>query len=187
LRLWGVLGGTREYFQSVKRSCALGRGSDTRGLGLRRSQPTTSTFRYIRQSLPVIHASILETDTPSQTKPHQVSGSGAVGTFAAARASVCVSAWPLRAHSRARRGLAVFTLRDGLTATLAVCVWRHRPVSRALAAGATWTSRSTGAPWAARAFHASVVDAAGAIYVVGGDGGGTTNFNDVWASTDGGA
>ncbi len=31
-----------------------------------------------------------------------------------------------------------------------------------------------------------MVDAAGAIYVIGGRGG-TTNFNDVWASTDGGA
>ncbi len=34
--------------------------------------------------------------------------------------------------------------------------------------------------------HTSVVDAAGTIYVIGG-GGGTTDFNDVWASTDGGA
>jgi hypothetical protein len=41
------------------------------------------------------------------------------------------------------------------------------------------------APWAARRFHTSVVDAAGAIYVIGGLG--TTNYNDVWASTDGGA
>jgi hypothetical protein len=31
-----------------------------------------------------------------------------------------------------------------------------------------------------------VVDAAGAIYVIGG-GGITTYYNDVWASTDGGA
>jgi hypothetical protein len=31
-----------------------------------------------------------------------------------------------------------------------------------------------------------VVDAAGAIYVIGGYGGGRY-FNDVWASTDGGA
>ena len=30
-----------------------------------------------------------------------------------------------------------------------------------------------------------MVDAAGAIYVIGGYG--TTHFNDVWASTDGGA
>jgi hypothetical protein len=32
-----------------------------------------------------------------------------------------------------------------------------------------------------------VVDATGAIYVIGGVGGGTTYFNDVWVSTDGGA
>jgi hypothetical protein len=59
------------------------------------------------------------------------------------------------------------------------------------AAGVTWTSRTASAGWAARAYHTSVVDAAGAIYVIGGtsnyDGDGTSNFNDVWASTDGGA
>ncbi len=35
-----------------------------------------------------------------------------------------------------------------------------------------------------------MVDAAGAIYVIGGTGTGffgTTNYNDVWVSTDGGA
>jgi hypothetical protein len=32
-----------------------------------------------------------------------------------------------------------------------------------------------------------VIDAAGAIYVIGGWGVGTTYFNDVWVSTDGGA
>ena len=43
------------------------------------------------------------------------------------------------------------------------------------------------APWAARYQHKSVVDAAsGAIYVIGGYDG-TTDYNDVWASTDGGA
>jgi hypothetical protein len=37
--------------------------------------------------------------------------------------------------------------------------------------------------------HTSVIDAAGAIYVIGGtnNNGGTTFLNDVWASTDGGA
>jgi hypothetical protein len=46
------------------------------------------------------------------------------------------------------------------------------------------------APWAARNDHSSVVDArTRAIYVIGGTNGGgfTTGFNDVWASTDGGA
>jgi hypothetical protein len=59
---------------------------------------------------------------------------------------------------------------------------------RASAAGDTWTSRTANARWAARSGHTSVVDAAGAIYVIGGDGGyGRTNRQDVWASTDGGA
>jgi hypothetical protein len=54
-----------------------------------------------------------------------------------------------------------------------------------LGAGVTWTSRTANAPWAARSAHSSVIDAAGAIYVIGGYSG--MNFNDVWASTDGGA
>ncbi len=58
------------------------------------------------------------------------------------------------------------------------------------AAGVTWTSRPrtsrpTSAPWAARAYHTTVIDAAGAIYVIGGLG--STYYNDVWVSTDGGA
>jgi hypothetical protein len=47
------------------------------------------------------------------------------------------------------------------------------------------------APWAARTGHTTVIDAAGAIYVLGGLGGfhnGTfTRYNDVHVSTDGGA
>jgi hypothetical protein len=45
------------------------------------------------------------------------------------------------------------------------------------------------APWAGRAGHTTVVDAAGAIYVLGGNSynGTDTYYNDVWASTDGGA
>ncbi len=54
-----------------------------------------------------------------------------------------------------------------------------------MAAGRTFSNRTLKAEWAARERHTSVVDAAGAIYVIGGDG--NTNFNDVWASTDGGA
>jgi hypothetical protein len=63
-------------------------------------------------------------------------------------------------------------------------------VSRASAAGVTWMSRTTSAQWAARYGHTSVVDAAGAIYVIGGwkrSAGTTTLYNDVWVSTDGGA
>ncbi len=59
------------------------------------------------------------------------------------------------------------------------------------AAGVTWMCRTAKAEWAARGSHTSVIDAAGAIYVIGGLGGytstGTTDYNDVWASTDGGA
>ncbi len=54
------------------------------------------------------------------------------------------------------------------------------------AAGRTFSSRTLKAEWAARAYHTSVVDAvSGAIYVIGGYDG--TDYNDVWASTDGGA
>ncbi len=41
------------------------------------------------------------------------------------------------------------------------------------------------APWPARWGHSTVIDAAGAIYVIGGYNG--TYFNDVLVSTDGGA
>jgi hypothetical protein len=57
-------------------------------------------------------------------------------------------------------------------------------------AGATWTSRTTSAQWAARAYHTTVIDAAGAIYVIGGvglTGQVWTEYKDVWMSTDGGA
>jgi hypothetical protein len=68
-----------------------------------------------------------------------------------------------------------------------VCVFAIGAIDRssALAAGVTWTSRTTSAQWAARAHHTSVVDAAGAIYVIGGGDTGGTFFQDVW--TDGGA
>ncbi len=56
-----------------------------------------------------------------------------------------------------------------------------------VAAGVTWTSRTTSAPWGVRAWHTSVIDAAGAIYVIGGQDGGTFYYQDVWVSTDGGA
>ncbi len=52
--------------------------------------------------------------------------------------------------------------------------------------GVTWTSRTASAPWGARESHTSVVDVAGAIYVIGGSGYGP-DYHDVWASTDGGA
>ncbi len=42
------------------------------------------------------------------------------------------------------------------------------------------------APWAAREGHTSVIDATGAIYVLGGFNGGLF-YHDVWVSTDKGA
>jgi hypothetical protein len=62
--------------------------------------------------------------------------------------------------------------------------------ARALDAGVTWAIRTTSAPWAGRSGHTSVIDAAGAIYVIGGSSGtyqNLTYYHDVWASTDGGA
>jgi hypothetical protein len=56
-----------------------------------------------------------------------------------------------------------------------------------MAAGVSWTSRTAKAGWAGRFYHTSVVDAAGAIYVIGGLGDGNSLLQDVWASTDGGA
>jgi hypothetical protein len=47
--------------------------------------------------------------------------------------------------------------------------------------------RTAKAEWAGRVAHTSVVDAAGAIYVIGGQGNAGTQFQDVYASIDGGA
>ncbi len=54
--------------------------------------------------------------------------------------------------------------------------------SRALAAGVTWTLVIAKAPWAGRYGHTSVIDAAGAIYVIGGSS--YSDYNDVWVTTD---
>ncbi len=50
-----------------------------------------------------------------------------------------------------------------------------------------WRCRTASAPWAGRSGHTTVIDAAGAIYVIGGEGFNGIQFNDVWVSTDGGA
>jgi hypothetical protein len=89
----------------------------------------------------------------------------------------------------APRGLAVFEARPAPCVGGRTRVVAFEAIGRArarLAAGVTWSCRTFSAPWAARWGHTSVVDAARAIYVIGGTDG-TTNFNDVWASTDGGA
>ncbi len=72
---------------------------------------------------------------------------------------------------------------------MAACVCLRLPSvgSRASAAGVTWTLVIANAPWGGRAYHTSVIDAAGAIYVIGGTGYGGTLYNDVYVSTDGGA
>ncbi len=94
----------------------------------------------------------------------------------------------------ARRRLAVFIARPAAPAAPAAArAWlrigatgfRCRVRS---AAGRTFSNRTLKAGWAGRYLHTSVVDAAGAIYVISGYGNtGTTSFHDVWASTDGGA
>jgi hypothetical protein len=86
----------------------------------------------------------------------------------------------------ARRGSAVFMARPATRAPTRALV-----DSRVFAAGAVWRCRTMTAPWAGRYAHTSVIDAAGAIYVIGGlsariGGNGYTYFTDVWASTDGG-
>jgi hypothetical protein len=90
-----------------------------------------------------------------------------------------------RARARCRRGADAVPTRCGHAR-----VWQRFVPSAGcracFGAGITWTSRTTSAGWAAREGHTSVIDAAGAIYVIGGIGGGT-DLNDVWASTDGGA
>ncbi len=55
-----------------------------------------------------------------------------------------------------------------------------------MVAGATWTRATASAPWAARYLHTTVIDAAGAICVIGG-GSSSAYLNDAWVSTDGGA
>jgi hypothetical protein len=73
-------------------------------------------------------------------------------------------------------------------ARVCACVLAIGRLSRASATGITWMSRTLKAGWAVRDGHTSVIDAvSGAIYVIGGKGGLIAYFQDVWASTDGGA
>ncbi len=55
------------------------------------------------------------------------------------------------------------------------------------AVGATWRLVIANAPWAARVYHTSVIDAAGAIYVIGGFDESSTYYRDAWASIGRGA
>ncbi len=49
-------------------------------------------------------------------------------------------------------------------------------------AGTTWSLVIASAPWAARFGHTSVIDAAGAIYILGGRDGNNAYLKDVWAT-----
>jgi hypothetical protein len=111
---------------------------------------------------------------------------------ARARARVCVCACvrvcngALRLSRGAARTSAIYSAAATRRTDVCFCVFVVRP----RAAGATWTCRLGSAPWAARYSHTSVIDAAGAIYVIGGSSYSNYSvhdYNDVWASTDGGA
>jgi hypothetical protein len=89
----------------------------------------------------------------------------------------------------ARRGPAVSIAR--LRGWRRVRFALSHPSFAGVAAGATWRLVIAHAQWAARGGHTTVIDAAGAIYVLGGHYSkypvANTFFNDVWVSTDGGA
>ena len=63
----------------------------------------------------------------------------------------------------------------------------NRAAHGALANTSLHVAPAANAPWGARDRHTSVIDAAGAIYVIGGTRDGPAYYNDMWASTDGGA
>ncbi len=54
---------------------------------------------------------------------------------------------------------------------------------RRVAAGVTWSLVTSNAPWAGRWGHTTVIDAAGTIYLIGGEAA-TGALNDVWSSAD---
>jgi hypothetical protein len=126
-----------------------------------------------------------------------------------ARASVCVGACvvrtPLRVCLCTRLSVCarVHALSRGCVFSTCVCARALRPCSLhdgrpetrgqthviwrlSSAAGVTWTSRTTSVQWDWRWGHTSVIDAAGAIYVIGGHSG-SVFLRDVLVSTDGGA
>jgi hypothetical protein len=104
---------------------------------------------------------------------------------------VCLAAVSAFRGTAGLAGRIFSSARDAWAALCALCVCVIGRVSRASAAGITWTIRTANAPWAARYGHTSVIDAAGTIYVIGGvalDAPPRPDIylNDVWASTDGG-
>ena len=51
------------------------------------------------------------------------------------------------------------------------------------ATGVTWSLVTSNAPWAARCMHTTVIDAAGTMYLIGGQSY-TGYLNDVWSSAN---
>jgi hypothetical protein len=107
-----------------------------------------------------------------------------------ARGGVCASAClaAVLALPRLLCGLiAVFIARHGTRGRPRVLSFRlvSSAGSRALAAGATWRL-VVSAPWNAREWHTSVINAAGHLFVIGGKSTGV-NLRDVYVSTDAGA
>jgi hypothetical protein len=111
----------------------------------------------------------------------------------ALRARVCVCVLVRVRANGGRTGTRVIPRRPAVFIARPVTGGRTRvrmrwsSVVRPCAAGATWTLVIANAPWGGRAYHTTVIDAAGAIYVIGGLSGVSTVYKDVWMSTDGGA
>ncbi len=99
-----------------------------------------------------------------------------------------MSSAALCAHNRGPAGTCrTYSSARGARAAARAFAFVPSAGSRALAAGATWTCRTSNAPWGGRDGHTSVIDAAGALYVLGGYGGYGYYYQDVWVSTAGGA
>jgi hypothetical protein len=117
--------------------------------------------------------------------------SGAFGTCAALRVRACVRVHAcLRVPRRFVGTLSGTAGICGIYSAAAAGEWPSVPLRwssvRRRRAGGTWTCVNQNAPWKARSGHTSVIDATGAIYVIGGTAKGEF-FNDLWVSTDRGA
>jgi hypothetical protein len=111
-----------------------------------------------------------------------IDAAGNIYMLGAAQGDIYNDVWRSADQGAAPHRLATRVSRDG---------------DRARAAGATWTRMTANATWGARAEYTAVVDAAGNIYVLGGESGlshkcpGLSPYddmcNDVWRSADQGA
>jgi hypothetical protein len=66
---------------------------------------------------------------------------------------------------------------------MGTCAFVAHSVVRPRAAGESWAIVTPSAPWAGRADHKTVINDAGAIYVIGGWSGSDAFYDDVWMST----